>query len=188
MTGFNTIINHKEKMMIHAAHRCGSGYVSQVPAKLDNWKNEQYYNITGLEIDFNEYSHVNIIRDPYQRWRSWFYDFHRFDEKDDIDKWNLSYTKSWLDEFRYRMHYDMHTCLQKITYEDVVCRTNAMYLHMEDLDIFLGIDHRQRIIDDRVSYENIMTPKVIGCLQKNIPLTYTVDYTWIQTLNFWQNT
>jgi hypothetical protein len=187
MSNFTSIVNDDKKIMIHAVCRNGTNRLDNVACNIPEWNGISLCDIQ--QQQYNEFTHVKIIRDPYQRWRSWFYDFEAHDDiaPDWTNKWNLAYARSWVEHFQYRMHYDTHTGLQKMLYEDPYCNNNVMYLQMEDIDQFLGISNSRYNSSTRKIHESRLAANVVSYLQHKIPYLYTADYAWIKTLDFWQN-
>jgi len=184
MAHFNTIVNTKEQIMLHAAHRNGSSRILRIPNVNKDWKliHPAFMHRSNCE----KFTHVKVIRDPYLRWRSWFYDFKAGPTNPNwTNKWSLDYAKLWVDEFKDTMHQDIHTNFQKVEYDDARILQNEIFLQMEDLDIFLGISQKPHVIDARTTYEQQMDADVTSYLQIKIPFLYNIDYTWMQNLPLW---
>jgi hypothetical protein len=173
--------NQEKNQYILAANRCGTVFLTSNVVKNLGWIK---INITANDLSLIETaSVVKIIRDPYQRWRSWFNSFvltkYKF--------WNAIESKKWINNFKINYKDDYHTEKLSVIYNQPnLIKNNTLYLAMKDLNLFLKISnqpHQHNFCD----YYSCLSQQVQFIFEREIKKLYYSDYDWIkklQTLTF----
>ena len=168
--------------MVYALPRCGSNYIVNFARSRKDWR-------SGLKFSplfkYQEHTIVKIVRDPFERWRSWFYTFG-FDQCDPT-LWGLSDAENFIKDFSIRMHYDIHTGLQNILYNiNPNLNYNNVYVTMESVGIFLGDSGIPHVPGEQHNVrEEAMNSDVKDYLYSSIRELYKSDTEWIKTLDLW---
>jgi hypothetical protein len=175
------IYNEEEKIIICAVARCGTNYLNQIALhvnykELDNNYNADYYS---------DYTVIKIVRDPFNRFVSWWYSFlgNLSNTEDHPNCWSKKQVDQWIENFKIDMHYDEHTGFQSILYyQNNNLNKNTIFVKIEDLDIVLGLSSKQRYTD---SYsKNILENTVfINKLFKSVKKLYDRDINWYNQLD-----
>jgi hypothetical protein len=169
--------NKEKNQYIFAAYRCGTNFLNSKPVRNQGWVKIDYYN-DKLNID-NNTQIIKIIRDPYQRWVSWFDHFVLANSK---SNWNILYAREWLKEFEATLHLDFHTEKQSVLYNrETINVSQSIYVNMEDLNIFLKVSNQRHVINYRDRFENLPKNSRKLFLFK-IKKIYQDDYKWIKSL------
>jgi hypothetical protein len=168
--------NKELNQYIFAANRCGTSFLNSEAVKNIGWKK---VNHVGPEL--NTATVVKVIRDPYERWICWFDNFVL--HYSDID-WTVDQSNQWIKKFKKTLSNDLHTEKQSILLNSIKTgNSQIIYIHMEDLNIFLKISDQRHVINYRDRFENLPenSRKLFFFKIKKI---YNEDYKWIKTLSF----
>ena len=136
------IYNEEEKIIICAVARCGTNFLYDI-APYINYKILENNSIT----DYSEYTIVKVVRDPYNRFVSWWYSFEgNLSKAEDHPRlWSKEKVDEWIERFKIDMHYDEHTGFQSILYyQHKELNQNNIFVKMEDLNIILGLSPESR--------------------------------------------
>lgn len=174
------IYNEQKKVIVCAVARCGTNYLSQI-APLINYKELSNNDIT----DYSKYTVIKIVRNPFNRFISWWYSFPgNLNKTEDHPKhWTEKQVDQWIENFKINMHYDEHTGFQSMLYYQYnEFSNNNIFVKIEDLDIVLGLSSKQRYPD---SYsEHILENTVfINNLFKSVRKLYKRDINWYNQLD-----
>jgi len=85
----DVLVNNEKKMVCCVLPRCGSNHVRSV-LKTVGWVERR--RVT--KESFEDYTIIKIVRDPYERWVSWFYSFE-WDDIPPIKNWTVADAKQW---------------------------------------------------------------------------------------------
>lgn len=183
-----TIVNHDKKIIISALPRCGTQYLAKQAVNKPEW---HALNIRQYKLlkNYNEYTVYLPVRDPYKRWRSWFYSFVN-DTATDPEwpkQWSVLVAHDWLQTFSLRMHYDTHTGLQSILYNVELPSSvkNIRYVHMEDIGTLMYGKPRYTPANGLGHLEDMLPADTSAYFDRTVPLLYQHDYKWIESLTFW---
>ena len=172
-------VNHTKKQIICCPFVCGTSYLH-----LHVLRNEDYEHYRGNWDIPEDYTIYKIVRDPIQRWHSWYNKFiieNSIKPEDNtalvyinaaINKKNI---KSWFDNFSCAMHYDGHTGLQKyLHYSDKRFNSlNEKFIASSHLQNFLGNSNKNYI-------DRIYNYKSRSEIDKYLYNLYQQDIDWIQ--------
>lgn len=136
---------------------------------------------------------MHVVRDPYYRWRSWFYSFY-WDYPDGGPHprdWTVDDARAWIKKFEIARHYNTHTGSQQILFDISFKEKNFKsheYIMMNDLDYYLGLsDYTRTNYDGHYIKEDQMHDEVINYLKEEIKRLYQDDYNWLKSLQIWNN-
>ncbi len=179
----DVLVNNEKKMVCCVLPRCGSNHVRSV-LKTVGWVERR--RVT--KESFEDYTIIKIVRDPYERWVSWFYSFE-WDDVPPIKNWTVADAKQWLENFRVRHHYDEHTALQSMLYNfnnEYICN-NTCYVRMEYVDMYFGFTNQRHPSFVQHFARMDETPlDVLEYFKHAIPKLYKPDYIWMKNLNIWE--
>lgn len=179
----DVLVNNEKKMVCCILPRCGSNHVRSV-LKTVNWVE----NRRVLIKSFEDYKIIKIVRDPYERWVSWFYAFV-WDENSTIKNWTVAEAEQWLEDFRVRHHYDEHTGLQSMLYNfnNPYINDNTHYVRMEYVDMYFGLsEQRHPSVVQHFPRIDETHPDVVEYFKHAIPELYKPDYNWMKNLDIWE--
>lgn len=173
------IYNEDEKIIICAVARCGTNYLRDI-APYINYKELSHNSIT----DYSDYTVIKIVRDPYNRFVSWWYSFagNLSKTEDHPRGWSKEQVDRWIEDFKIDMHYDEHTGLQSILYyQQKEMNQNNLFVKIEELDIVLGfsLERRQPDLYNEQSIGNTM---FINEIFKLARIFYKRDIEWYNRL------
>lgn len=176
------LVNNQKKMVCCILPRCGSNHIRSV-LKTDRWVERR----RSTARSFEDHTIIKIVRDPYERWVSWFYSFE-WEELPHLKSWTVADAEQWLEKFRIRQHYDEHTGLQSMLYN--VNREylyNNCYVRMEYADMYFGFAEQphQSYIQHFPRMEET-PPEVTEYFKHTIPELYKLDYEWMKNLDIWE--
>ena len=175
----NIIYNEEQKIIICAVARCGTNYLDDI-APFINYKVLQHNSIT----DYSEYTIVKVVRDPYNRFVSWWYSFEgNLSKTEDHPRlWSREQAGRWIRTFKTAMHYDEHTGLQSILYyQNQDMNHKTMFVKMEELDVFLGFSlerYQPNTYIENVIDNNMIVNKIF----KFARIFYERDIRWYNQL------
>lgn len=187
------IYNSETKLIIAALPRSGSQHLRRIARQL-KFKEYYYFNPTFIDrFDCTGYKLVQVVRDPYYRWRSWFYDFV-WDQPTlnlKIDKWTVDDARNWMKKFEIVRHYNPHTGLQQVLYDvnfEGKKFDHTEYIMMNDIDYYLNLAPGTRInYDQHIEKESTVDLEVVTYMRYKIIELYQEDYDWLKTLKIWNN-
>lgn len=185
MIRVDIICNPVNKTIVCALPRCGTNYLNSFARKNQDWRANARF---GLAFRFEEQTVVKVIRDPFERWRSWFYSFafdpnvHPFWTVDDSDK--------FIKNFDIMRHYDQHTGYQSILYNmDTRFNHNNIYVRMENIGVYLGDAGQPHSAGTmHAERERVMNDAVKDYMYSSIRQLYQNDHDWIKSLDLWGET
>lgn len=151
-----------------------------------------------------EYDAIQIVRDPVDRYLSWFDKQYikplwlsKFSDTSSFDSWAYTYiTKSWIDDYfakaKVDLHYDGHTNFQScwpkaslgLLYNN---KGTWSYLKMEDIDPYFLNTNKFDLAKTPGQYIGIseaLNPATYNYLIKNITQAYAYDIEWYANLDF----
>ena len=174
------IVNHNKKIIIACPFMCGTTFLHSYVLK-----NEDYEHVRGNWHIPNGYKVLRVVREPIQRFYSWYNKFvHLNDEwlnsgknRFHIERINKKNIESWFEKFSLLMHYDGHIGLQKYIHI-VDYRFNIdkiEYIHSYHLQNFLGIK------SENYQTKNYSLPLKKEC-DKYLYEFYKQDIEWIDNL------
>jgi hypothetical protein len=187
------IYNSDKQTIIAACARCGSQHLRRISMNI-LYKQYHYFDYRFTKsVQPQNYKLVHVVRDPYFRWRSWFYSFVWDLPREDLNipMWTVDDANEWLKKFEIERHYNTHTGLQKVLFDINFKEKNFKsheYVMMNDIDYYLGLSDQTRInYDGHYMREDIMDPEVVSLLKYKIVEMYQPDYNWIKSLQIWNN-
>jgi hypothetical protein len=172
-------VNHNQRKIICCPATCGTTFLH-----LHVLKSDEYEHIRGSWNIPKDYTIYRVIRDPMQRFYSWYSIYivdknqypdtaHRF-LTEPINENNI---EEWFKTFNTVMHYDEHTALQKYIhqFDNRFNQGNIKYISSTHLQKFLNTsaDNYQEKI-----YNNFLRNNIDKYLQE----MYKEDVEWIKTL------
>jgi hypothetical protein len=177
--------NKQQNQYIFTTNRTGSRYLNSITVKNLGWEK---VDLVEPELDKlvtislqDTTKIIKVVRDPYERWQSWFNTFVL--TKSNID-WNIDQSNQWLADFKKTLSKDFHTEKQSILLNSInTGSSQIIYIHMEDLNIFLKISDQRHVINYCDKFETLPegSRKLFFFKIKKI---YNEDYKWIKTLSF----
>lgn len=176
----NIIYNKEKKIIICAMPRCGSNYIAHIGPHFGYKFLEQY-----TEDEIKDYTVVKLVRDPVNRFVSWWYSFkgNLSAVDDDPRSWSQEDADAWIEMFKTYMHYDEHTCLQSIMYsKDKSLNHNNVFVKMEDVNILLGLSSEPHTVN---TYSELIvnnTP-IINRVLEYANIFYKQDIEWYNKLD-----
>jgi hypothetical protein len=187
------IYNSETKTVIAANARCGSQHLRRISRQL-LYKQYHYFDYRFVKsLKTQDYKLIHVVRDPYYRWRSWFYSFVWDLPYDDVklSTWNLDDARAWIKKFEIARHYNTHTGLQQVLFDLHFKERDFKsheYIMMNDIDYYLGLSDQTRInYDGHYFKEDQMNPDVVAYLKNEIIRMYQDDYVWLKSLPIWNN-
>lgn len=179
----DVIYNSTNRIILCALPRCGTNYIRRFASKSKDWRNGARF---APSFRYHEHTIVKVVRDPFERWRSWFYTFG-FDYCNPIH-WTIDDAKKFIDDFSIKMHYDQHTGYQHILYTiDQNLNYNNKFVTMEKVGIFLGDSGAPHNPGKQHDFREVdMNPSVIEYLYPRIHELYRLDSNWIKSLDLWE--
>ena len=172
-----TFYNKEKNQYIFAAYRCGTNFLNSKPVRNQGWFKVKI-PVSGIIIK-PETTVVKVIRDPFERWSSWF---DNFVICNDYTHWTTQKAHSWLRNFEENLTYDSHTEKQSVMYNfENILSPNSIYVNMEDLNLFLGVSDKKHRVN---SHENFykLSNRVFSIFNIKIKTIYRDDYEWMKTL------
>ena len=176
--------NNKQNQYIFTTNRSGTNFLNSEPVRKLGWEkvNDIIHELDSdpeIPERDNTTTVVKVIRDPYERWQSWFDTFVL--RNSNID-WNISQSNQWLMEFKKTLSKDIHTEKQSILLKSInTGNSQIIYIHMEDLNIFLKISDQRHVISNCDRFEALPKSSCKLFLFK-IKKIYQDDYKWIKSL------
>lgn len=173
----NILINKKEKYIVAVVPRCGSNYIKKIASYVG------LKDITDLDLPkkIEDYKIIKIVRDPIERFNSWFYNFVSYPGKKNYEiTWNKLETTKFFKKHIYNMNFDNHIKLQSLLYnKNTNLNQNVSYLLMENINAFFGIGNSQHTpaVPDFLKFEDI--DYFNFCVNK----CYKPDIKWFNSLN-----
>jgi hypothetical protein len=177
--------NQEKNQYILATNRSGTFFLASNTVRNLGWGKVDV-SMSDLNIDKDAYV-FNVVRDPFQRWCSWFDNFVLADSPK--LEWNMKRAADWIKEFKVTLSEDAHTQKQSIFFnlENVKHEpSRTFYVKMEDLNLFLGLSNQRH---QTAGYERFreLPESVQHYFETEIKIVYQDDYNWIkklQTLTF----
>ena len=175
--------NNKQNQYIFTTNRSGSRYLNSITVKNLGWEK---VDLAEPELDKlitiplqDTTKIIKVVRDPYERWRSWF---NTFVLQNSNINWDIDQSNQWLTEFKKTFSKDFHTEKQSILLNSIgTGSSQIIYIRMEDLNIFLKISNQPHVINYCDSFETL--PESIRKLFLfEIKRIYQDDYQWIKSL------
>lgn len=172
--------NTPKNQYIFVANRCGSNFMASKQAKNKGWVQVKH------SMKFIKLRHytttVKVIRNPFERWCSWFNDFS---ENNYLKLRTIEDANNWIRKFKKRQPKDLHTQKQIILYnqKNLIPKTEEKYIRTENLKKFVSVD-------DSIHYSSIhpklllIPNEVFSYMFIAIKHIYQDDYNWINTLKF----
>lgn len=174
------IVNHNRGIIICCPFVCGTSFLHLRALKDDNWE-----HVRGNWHIPENYVIARIVRDPIQRFHSWY---NKFILASDVwyggssnrfitDKVSLDNINDWFEHFRIVMHYDGHTMLQK--YNHIMDKRFNI-----DNIIYVKSNHVQKFINySDTNYEELeyQTP-YREQIDKYLQELYEIDINWLKTI------
>ena len=174
------IYNEEQKVIICAVARCGTNYLRDI-APYINYKELNHSSIT----DYSDYTIIKIVREPYNRFVSWWYSFTgNLSKTEDCPRlWSKEKANDWIEKFKIDMHYDEHTGLQSILYyQNKELNQNNIFVKIEDLDIVLGFSlgrYCPNLYSENIPGNTIFINKIF----KSAKIFYKRDLEWYSQLD-----
>jgi hypothetical protein len=171
--------NQKKNQYIFAANRCGTNFLNSPEVRRKGW-NKQHYKLTIDQVTFEKTATaLMVIRDPFERWCSWFENFV-------ISENQISYQKieilKWIDKFRVEVNEDSHTVKQSVLYTEKNLKfKEIMYIDMSDLNMFFGFDNKKHKPWSKKRYNQLPTD-IRNLFEHEIKKIYQEDYEWMKNL------
>lgn len=157
--------------------RCGTNFLNSKPVRKLGWKSAEW-DVHNSTSDLCA-SVIKVVRDPIDRWRSWF---ENFVLDSDQDKWTLAYTVCWLNNFERTFSEDFHTAQQHIMYNSIKSATcQTVYVRSEALNLLLGLA-RVPYRGNRHRKFRKLPQEIQYILLFQIRKIYQDDIAWIKTL------
>lgn len=171
--------NKTKNQYILAAYRCGTNFLASKPVRKLGWKKIKI-PVTDIQLN-SETTVVKVIRDPFERWSSWF---DNFVICDDHSPWTTKRAHEWLKNFETNLAYDSHTEKQSVMYNfENIQSPNSIYVNMEDLNLFLGLSDQKHRVSSHENFHKLPN-KVFSIFNIKIKTIYKDDYEWIKNLQF----
>jgi hypothetical protein len=187
------IYNVDNKTIIAANARAGSQHLRLISRQL-LYKQYFYFDHRFVQrLHTEEYKLVHVVRDPYYRWRSWFYSFTWKNPSLNlnIESWTVDDARNWMKDFDIARHYNTHTGLQQVMFNIYFAEKNFgshEYIMMNDIDYYCGLTNSTRInYDTHHEKENLIDPEVVNYMKYKIMDLYQSDYNWLKSLQIWNN-
>lgn len=167
--------NLGKNQYIIAPNRAGTSFLNSSAVRSLGWKKTK---IPTMRLN-SEMTIVKVIRNPYERWNSWF---DNFILADDTSSWPLDRAIAWADEFEKTLGNDPHTQRQSILLNSIKSGPEqTKYLQMEDINLFIGTSSQRHELTPRVRYSTLPATTV-AFLNYKIKKIYSDDYNWIKNL------
>ena len=169
--------NQEKNQYIFAANRCGTNFLNSKEVRKKGW-NKIDEPVEEIKIKEEAYV-IKVIRDPFERWSSWFDDFIL---ATDHRPWNTHRANNWLVEFSNTLDDNVHTMKQSKLYNNANIQVDqALFIKMEELNIFLEISNEKHQIS---SHENFykLSNKIFSIFNIKIKSLYQEDYEWMKNL------
>ena len=188
------IVSQQRNEVIWALQRCGTNHLRAIAASgISDWRLLFGYKnadkLASMKV-------TRIVRDPLQRWLSWFTSFiiqgnddgsenplHEYYSNVDVKNWNLQDAKLFFTEFEKIMHDDYHTIPQHIGYfEYENLNHNNHFVLMENIDIYLQISRKQHQPEFKEVFYNLEST-VQQHIMNTVCDLYEKDYLWMNELD-----
>lgn len=175
---FPILYNEQTKETIISINRCGSGYVEDIGNndEFSDWK------LATDNTNFDGYTVYQVVRDPWERWFSWFVNFVYEGSKIGLDL-ELETAKEFIHEFQQDFYYDPHIAFQSSMYK-LTCKfyniKNPKCLDIMDLNKVIHKNDAKQHITTPWSDQIVAKPIVTVFLRKSIRKIYYADYQWIR--------
>lgn len=174
------VVNYKLNQIVVAAPRCGTNFLTNVSIQLPDWLK----NFTIEEIPLTEHMQlVKVVRDPIDRWISWFNCFILNDQLVmDIElPFNTTSIKKidqWCEDFKKVYYLDEHVMFQVELYNHpLLSHPNTRYLDIRNLTNFFQIKEPHQ-----KSYRDLfnLLPKLVkNKILANMRDHYREDSLWV---------
>ena len=178
------IVNHDKGIIICCPFVCGTTFLH-----LYVNKNEDYEHVRGNWHIPENYNVVRVVRDPIQRFHSWYNKFvlasnvwyqgpsNRFIETK-IDENNI---EDWFAHFSTVMHYDGHTALQKYSHmsDKRFNIENIKYINSSYLQKFMGTKPENYV-------DLVYNTPHRNLIDKYLEDLYKIDINWMKELRIYQ--
>ena len=169
--------NKEKNQYIFAAYRCGTNFLSSKQVKNIGWDKLEI-PVSDIELT-HETSVVKVIRDPFERWSSWF---NNFVIHNDHTQWPIKQANEWLKNFEKTFANDSHTEKQSVMYNfENIVTSNSFYVNMKDLNLFLNISNEKHKSSHHENFHRFSND-VLSLFNTKIKTIYHDDYTWIKNL------
>jgi len=148
----------------------------------------------------NDYEVVQIVRDPVQRYMSWFDKQYvknhiRREKVTFVETWMQNrFTKEWFENFlehqRHGIHYDGHTCYQSLWprhFLKFISDKEWKYLRMEDINRYF-FDSKpytpRRDPNEYVGVWDTLDQEIVDYVIAELEKIYEGDIKWYKSLDF----
>jgi hypothetical protein len=171
--------NKEKHQYILAVNRCGTNFLNSDVVKKLGWKKQNFLiTIDRANFDLTATA-VIIIRDPFERWCSWFDNFV-LAENNII--WNQKTIIQWFEKFEKEMNDDSHTIKQSLIYTKKNIKFKKIeYINMTDLNIFLNVNKEKHQMSQKERF-NQLPAELRELFLHQIKKIYCDDYQWIKSL------
>jgi len=188
------IVSQQRNEVIWALQRCGTNHLRAIAASgISDWRLLFAYNKINNLTDMKV---TRIVRDPLQRWLSWFTSFVIQGNDDgsanpllehysnvDVKNWNVKDARLFFTEFEKNMYENNHTIPQHIGYfEYENLNHNNHFVLMENIDIYLRISRKQHQPDFKEVFYNLES-NVQQYIMNTVCDLYEKDYLWMNELD-----
>lgn len=188
------IYNKDQKLIVAACARCGSQHLRRISRQILFYQFNYFDTYLQKTLKLDEYKLVHVVRDPYYRWRSWFYDFvwsNSSNLKLNLMDWTVEDARAWMKKFEILRHYNNHTGYQQVLFDIHFAEhlfKDHQYIMMNDIDKYLGLSIETRTnYDTHAIHEQKMDPEVVNYMKYKIIDLYQDDYTWLKSIEIWNN-
>lgn len=188
------IVSQQRNEVIWALQRCGTNHLRAIAASgISDWRPLFSYK----HIDKLANTKVTrIVRDPLQRWLSWFTSFvvevndsgsehplENYGCNVNVKQWDLADARQFITQFEKVMHNDGHTVPQHIGYfEYENLNHNNHFVLMENIDMYLQINRKQHQPAFKEVFYNLES-SVQQYIMNTICNLYEKDYLWMNELD-----
>lgn len=188
------IVSQQRNEVIWALQRCGTNHLRAIAASgISDWRLLFGYKNTDKLANMKV---TRIVRDPLQRWLSWFTSFVvEVDDPDtehplenygcnvNVKQWDLADARQFITQFEKIMYDDYHTIPQHIGYfEYENLNHNNHFVLMENIDIYLQISQKQHQPAFKEVFYNLES-SVQQYIMNTVCHLYEKDYLWMNELD-----
>lgn len=188
------IYNKDQKIIVAACARCGSQHLRKISRQILFHQYNYFDTKFQKTLTLDEYKLVHVVRDPYYRWRSWFYDFvwqHKNQLDLNLQAWTIDDARAWMKKFDILRHYNTHTGFQQVLFDLHFAESlfgSHEYIMMNDIDKYLNLSPFTRTnYDTHAVKEDLINPDVVSYMKYKIMELYQDDYIWLKNLKIWNN-
>ena len=171
--------NQKKHQYVFVANRCGTNFLASDAIKNLGYSKQNFLlPMEQVKFDSDALA-IFVIRDPYERWKSWF-DIFFLNTYQIV--WNKKNTTEWIEKFELDVNNDYHTEHQSLIYtrKNLVFK-NVKYINMIDLNLFFETDAQQHQIFQKERFEKLPL-EIQNIFEYRIKKIYQADYEWIEKL------